>query len=296
MIGNKLRAVVVIAVALVAAFAFSGCIVIGDWGFGWQREDLSGYALGDAEITERVDEISIEWTAGIVELASWDGAVVKFTEAAAMPLEDEYRLRYNVEGSRLNIWFMSSTKLNINLSKTLTVYVPQDWSLEELDVSTASAQVGVSGLSVGDLDFESASGDLRVADSIVSGDVEIGVASGSITVGLIGESDEFRVNSVSGDVMLDAQYVRLVDVSTVSGDVELSAERASQRCDVETVSGGVRIALPDDCSLELTFDTISGSFSSELEHADDRDSYVFGAGGYEYRVYTVSGFLAIKRR
>lgn len=71
-------------------------------------------------------------------------------------------------------------------------------------------------------------------------------------------------------------------------------EETPDKIDMSTVSGAVTLILPEDTSMTLRFNTVSGKLSSELPGETDGKNSVFGDGACECSVDTTSGDLRIQ--
>lgn len=91
---------------------------------------------------------------------------------------------------------------------------------------------------------------------------------------------------------------RLLDtltVDTVSARVDLE-ELETEELEVDTVSGSVSLCLPADADFTLDFDTVSGSFSSELACKTENGRCIFGTGRGDYSIDTTSGSVHIEKK
>lgn len=141
----------------------------------------------------------------------------------------------------------------------VTITVPQDAELEEVDTKCKSGNVSVDGVNVKETNLETLSGNLRVQNTkledanflLVSGNLN--VKQTKITKGI--------AHLTSGNFnMKQSRVGEQMKVKTVSGD-NFVKETQVDRCEARTVNGDVSIANKknhvDDGS-ELFLSTVSG--------------------------------------
>jgi DUF4097 and DUF4098 domain-containing protein YvlB len=122
--------------------------------------------------------------------------------------------------------------------------------------------------------------------SSVSGNVEVNGAQGDI-----------RAGSVSGDVRLERLRANSVEARTVSGEITSSIESLSGNgpLSFKTVSGNVKLELPQSLDADLSMSSVSGQLDSDFQmtlggRMDRRRIEArIGRGGRELNIATVSG-------
>ena len=197
----------------------------------------------------------------------------------------------------------------------LSIFVPKGSTVESGGVSGDLNVTGVlGGVSLhtvsGDIDLkdvadfievETVSGDVEVQDC--TGKMKLASVSGDITAN--GNASHFDANTVSGDVNAEIGLSERVDLSTVSGDVEIEFELATDgRVDAETVSGDVALHFDNDV-VNARFDIDTGP-GGDIENSitDDRsDSSFIGAEKIKFRsgdgkgtveINTMSGSIEVE--
>ena len=110
-------------------------------------------------------------------------------------------------------------------------------------------------------------------------------------------SGKWNLNGLEKDLTLQLpeRLLQSLTVDTVSARVNLE-DLAMEDLDVDTVSGSVTLCLPADADFTLDFDTVSGSFSSELACKTESSRRIFGSGLGEYSIYTTSGSVHIEKK
>ncbi len=242
---------------------FSGCQVNGT---SYRYEDAAFYQKGAAEIAESISDLEIHWVSGSVTVNYHDGDHVIITETANQTLTEESTLYYRQNGNTLDIQYAKSgAMLAGDLSKDLVVSLPRQMDAEGNIVPLREFSV-----------------------ETVSAEVEIGELYAS----------ECDVETISAEVYLNLRgKIRDVSVESVSGDVAILAHDGLYEFSAHSVSGDIQLSLHGDASFVLEFETVSGELDSELSFKKQAGLYVFGSGGAEYEIETVSGdvkFVALK--
>lgn len=251
-----------------ALFAAAGCALalVGCGGHDlivggkYKYDDAARFIVGNGSFNAAtVRELSVDWIAGEVILREGAGDQLTFTETTT-ETDEKYLLHYSIEGDELKIRFQDSgTKVKSDLSKTLVIEYPAGHSFRDVEIDTASADIGVSGLTATELDVDTASGEASLALKAVtevnvdtaSGNVELSggffgadcdTASGSVVLNFP-EGEGFRVGfkSASGKVNNSTAatyqgryYVAgngrvLVEVETASGNLVLQQASAEAK-------------------------------------------------------------------
>jgi hypothetical protein len=172
------------------------------------------------------------------------------------------------------------------------------------DIATASADVEVRGrvgnlevkTASGDVEAQSAasaqvktaSGDVTIAD--VDGDARVQTVSGDVNVARVGGKTAAQV--VSGDLHLGDAGDSVV-TKAVSGDVTLSAVERGE-VNVTSVSGDVEIGVRRGSAVHVDATSVSGSMESELELGDAPPTSHQGSL-VELRARSVSGDIRVLR-
>jgi DUF4097 and DUF4098 domain-containing protein YvlB len=150
----------------------------------------------------------------------------------------------------------------------------------------------------------------RRNDNVVETDFDIQVPS-QAKLDLKTFSAPVSVTGVSGSLIVDgfSSEVRLTDVSgptrvkTFSGEITVQARSWTDGDDIqlETFSGDVTLRLPDNARGDISFDSFSGRFNSDLPVAmssSTRRNFrgsLNGGGMTDFRLKTFSGNVSIRR-
>jgi hypothetical protein len=182
--------------------------------------------------------VEINNVAGSVDVQGWDKSEVAVSGTIGKDVE---RVDVTSEGNHTSVRVILPRGPNWGMrdgSAHLIIHVPTNSSI------TASL----------------VSSDFKI--SAVHGTLDLRTVSGSI--GGEGGGD-LHANSVSGDIRLAATSAKMIEVRSVSGDIELTAGNVA--IEATTVSGSVRLKLGTVSRVRLK--TVSGEFSATLAAAAD---------------------------
>lgn len=120
--------------------------------------------------------------------------------------------------------------------------------------------------------------------------VDISTVSGGVD--LAAEAYEIDISTTGGCAAVDADFYQL-DFSTVSGSLTLTMQRAAE-VDAETVSGGVTIHLPPSSyGFALDFETVSGTPEIAFDANGGDGHWTYGDKASTLTVDTASGNLSL---
>jgi DUF4097 and DUF4098 domain-containing protein YvlB len=197
----------------------------------------AGREIQERRAADPQGEVEIVNVSGLVELYGWDRSEVEVGGTAG---DNVVRVDVTSTGNHTLIQVVSRTARTwgFDAEAHLVVHVPVK---SAVTATLVSADLKVTGV-MGDLKVQSVSGNLR-------GDV-----GGNI-----------RANTVSGAVRLTARAAKIVEVKTISGDIQLVG--GGGEVDIATVSGSGTIELADVA--RGRFKSVSGDMTAELALAPD---------------------------
>lgn len=253
--------------------------------------------------SDGIDAINVHWTAGDINITPYDGNVIQLTEYARRELGEKEKLDYKVSGGRLEVRYIAPG-LSINITKKIEVLVPKTLAaeLKELAVDATSAELYLSGFDVDRLDIQETSGESVISDITadtadvhsVSGEINItSMMASSLTMGTVsGEikltgvtADTLKTNTTSGDQSLSGTF-KDIDAGSISGEINITSTVKSDRIHCGTTSGDVTVTLPGGTSIDVSYTTVSGQFTSKIPATNSNSA--------PYSFNSVSGDITIK--
>ena len=232
---------------------------------------------------EDIREIDLSWISGSVEITTASGNEIDFFEDYSGA--SDKRLRYDITDGVLRIRYCEdSGAWGVNLpSKHLTLTLPEK-HYARLQVDLTSADLAVSGVTTKLFKLVGLSGDAKL-DGLQAETLMAETTSGKLTLTAC-QAQTLQLDSVSGAVSAEGVFSEIT-VGSTSGTVKLRAAELPQHIDVNTVSGDVTIAAPENAAFGYSFSSVSGDTHVDLPGAScDKDASV--------RVNTVSGSLRLQ--
>jgi hypothetical protein len=201
----------------------------------------------------------------------------QFVKEATDPLQLEKSNRtLNVvvdEGDRRTPWRFAFDDENRNSS--LSIALPRQFA-GRLIIATVSGDTTLEALSLGELSWESVSGELQST----SGEIHIAhLKSVSGNIAFTGVTPDLDVRVTSADATLVLQ------------DIERTL---SAKLDAQSVSGRLDVTVPEASSLRISISSLTGEATSSIDLKKSMQSKgalegQLGAGGGELRLRSVSG-------
>jgi DUF4097 and DUF4098 domain-containing protein YvlB len=251
---------------------------------------------------------------GSVEITAWDKSEVELVaelESSKDELEYEASERYvRIEVRRPHGKYHSDED-----DATLTLRVPKG---ARVIADTVSADIAVTGVR-GEQSLQSVSGEVQtqafdapVRATAVSGEINVvgnggkaavsteNVSGGSTVSGVRGS---YNGEVVSGEIHATVAAAERVELNSVSGDIELSAElKSGASVDMESVSGLVSLRLKPPVNADFDIESFSGDIEACFgPKPRDTSKYTPGSelnftqgnGGARVEIQTLSGEISI---
>ena len=261
----------------------------------YSYDNAEKYTMGGTTLTDTVEKIDINWIGGDVKVNYHSKDSVVFSEKCAQTLNEDNTLYYWLENETLHIMYGKSGKWDPSgLKKELTVWLPEESILSELNVDVTSANVVIDGIVADEADFDSISGDIELKQAKFSDSVEVDTTSGGLTAVLVGKLHEMDIDTISGGMEVSAESIEAFDADSTSGDIKLTVSSVPDSVDVDTISGDAEMILPKEAEFTVELDSMSGTFESGFATRMNEKKYIVGDGSNRYKFDTTSGDVKIK--
>ncbi len=251
---------------------------------------------------------------GSVEVIGWDKKELQLV-AELESDKDELEFEATERMVRIEIDRPHGKYHNEEDDAFLTLHVPKG---VRLIVDTVSADINVSGVR-GEQNLQSVSGevgtqafDSSVTATAVSGEITIAGNGGKAVVTTENVSGSSTVSGirgsytgevVSGEIQASIAQAERIEVSTVSGEINVSAELTPMaRVEMESVSGTVGLKIKSPVNADFDIESFSGSIENCFG-PKPRDtskytpgtelSFTQGKGGARVELQTLSGEITI---
>ena len=231
--------------------------------------------------------INVRNISGDVHVTGYDGQAVVVTGVKKGRNTDRVTIEDQSSGNNVNVRVRypehDSERCNdCDASVLFEVKVPRGVNYRYDAISSVSGDVDVSGVS-GELTAKSVSGEVTVKD--VSGAVHASSVSGNVHVGKVGGT--VSAKSTSGNV-----------------EVEIVSLNGAGNLEFGSVSGNVRVKLPDNLDAEVSLSTMSGDLKTDFPLTIEKSKWGSGQkangrvgnGTRNLKMSSVSGDLSLLRQ
>ncbi|NLB61470.1 MAG: DUF4097 domain-containing protein [Clostridiales bacterium] len=265
----------------------------GGLGMGYTYKNADSYSIGSNEVmAAEISEIDIDWVSGSINVEVYDGDKIIFFEDEG--LIENHQLRYKVEGGRLTIKYMKSGFFTVSVkSKDLVVKIPKDskpYSLFRID--TVSASINAGNFTSDEVTLDTVSGSVDLT-SVTCNLLKVESVSGRVNIADT-TTEDFNCDNVSGSINFNGNADK-IKADSVSGEISISSYTCPKTVNIESVSGSITFAIPENDGFEAKVDTVSGSFSCDFPTTKDRSKYVYKNGDASFSFDTVSGSVIIEK-
>ena len=166
----------------------------------------------------------------------------------------------------------------------------------QVKVKSVSGEVQLEGVD-GNHNLKTVSGGLEFS-KVRAEDITAKTVSGSILGNEI-NSSVADIGTVSGSIKLSNMNISRLDVSSVSGSMSYDGILGDGRHDFGSVSGNIKLIIPEDTNLDLKASSISGKLKSDLNikyTSLSKRSWIgkLNNGGSPIKLKTVSGNMRIE--
>ncbi len=306
--------VLIIAVGAFTAAALMKCSggISGTGKAGWFFSVFPfNISLGSADRSEFVElksetvsgsinEVSLDWISGEVHIQKSKNSETRIVQKGmeGYPEDDLFELKEGSgkididDGRRNKVWFGFSTNRNAEISD-LYVYLPEK-VYDMVRISCVSSSIDAADLKAAEIDFDTVSGDMALSGSFTN--IAVSTVSGRIDARDV-DVRKAKFASTSGNILSSGSFTEL-DVNTVSGDVDIKSDRMLEEMKMHSVSGLLKITIPENEGFIVNFSKVSGSMESDFAFAVSGNRYTYkgGSGAPVFSVSTVSGNLVIRKK
>jgi DUF4097 and DUF4098 domain-containing protein YvlB len=235
------------------------------------------YTVGGGTVSPSdVSDLQIDWTSGTVKVVPYSGDSIIIEEDSDTSLDSDYQMRYKVDDGVLNIKFAKS-KVKLkgifkNMSKELTVKVPEKFMFDEVEIDSVSAQI--------------------MMDQINCGSTDCSTVSGNIVLEKV-STNQFDGETVSGKMDCKGGSMDDVTMETVSGKIEMAFQTMPSEMDLESVSGDITLGFPENKGFQVDYDKVSGDFDCQFNVTINKSMATYKNGSCKIDMETVSGDMNI---
>lgn len=238
------------------------------------KDSFTNTCVADAS---QIQNIEIEWVAGSIQICR-DKNASNITVAETNNGKEKYDMVCKASGNTLKIQFSEesiqfpSFGINVDISKDLMILVPESWNCDTLEVDAASASMNIADMTIGNVDFDGASG-VCVFDNC--------------------HVDTLDLDTASGDVEFTGT-LNVLECDAVSANFRGVFDQTPSSVRFNGVSGDMDLTFPEDCGFTVALDSVSGDFQSEFPTTVSNGNHVCGDGSCRIEANGVSGNITIR--
>lgn len=204
----------------------------------------------------------------------------------------------------LDIYLPSNYNNNLNVSAVSGDIILRDFKFDDLELSAVSGNIDIDNIEAEYVTTNTVSGDVKGNNIQANDEFKHNSVSGEMEISDI-ETDDLSSNTVSGRIILidfntdNANLITIsgrvelrgsigsADVDTTSGDVIIETSRLEGDIDINAVSGDIKLDIPKNADFEFTADTVSGTLDTEFEFSNikiDKNKLQGTKGSGKYKI------------
>lgn len=277
-----------------------------------------GYHYATTYEADGIEELFIEMKSGDLSIRPSCDQYIHITERSRAALNDDQRVSVERNSDCLRIaqgrsyvgfvWFgfgvISSDieiEIPVRLWRSITATGVAEVEIEDLQCRS----LGIKSTS-GDIDLQNVECETLILDSI-SGDIDMTGDVGSLDIRTkSGDVDlkgmvvtNLSVDQISGDLTFSGAVLSAM-LKSKSGDTTLRTHSLPRSLSIDSISGDVRVFLPENDGFSVQYKRVSGDFKSDfslMTSLNSRKGLAVYKNGAEppYMISTVSGDIRVMR-
>lgn len=223
-------------------------------------KNVENYKNGNGSVGYKgIEDIQVNWPTGKIQISAHKGNQIKFQESVNGKLVEDSNIIYAVEGSELTIQFKKDSFSGFFEEfdgKDLIISIPEKASIDEMNINGISSDINITSI----------------------------------------KGNSLKVNAVSGNLEVIDTNFKDVELDGVSGDIKAEFLMIPESLDISSVSGNIKLSLPENPGFNVEYKTVSGSFNSEFTLETKDKNHIYKNGSADIEISTVSGNLDVKNR
>lgn len=147
--------------------------------------------------------------------------------------------------------------------EVIELYIPKNYN-GDLNIDTASGDIEFnSDIELSNANFETSSGNIVLENSIKTKDINLETSSGNISLGTL-ITNRYNMESSSGNIKVNS-LTGSGDIDTASGNIKVQYKDISDYSKVSASSGDIDLFIQDGLSFEFSGECSSGRISSNYD-------------------------------
>lgn len=283
----------------------------------FNHEEIASFTSGStieySESVSDIKDITVRLVSEDIQFVTSEGKELKIVQNASYNLKESDKLEVNRTGNNIsiqkpNVNHVFNMFSSFNRRESIVIYIPLEYE-NEVRVKTVSGTICLDGINLSQIECGSTSGDIEMNLMDIENEVILETVSGDIKLDEV-KSNKIDINTTSGGIKLRDNKVKFIDASTTSGDVkfqglgnyfkinttsgkvEIELEEMFEEITSSSVSGDIRIKIPENDGFKLKYSTISGDLKSDF----NLDAGEYKTGSSKITLRTTSGDIDIEKK
>lgn len=218
------------------------------------------YKNGNASVSYKgIQDINVNWPTGKIQISSHKGNQIKFQESSNGKLVEDSNVIYAVESDTLTIQFKKDSFSGFFEDfdgKDLIILIPEKAVIDEMNINGISSDITLTSI----------------------------------------KGNSLKVNAVSGNLEITDTNFKDMELDGISGEIKAEFLMLPEILDISSVSGNIKLSLPENPGFNVEYKTVSGSFNSDFTLENKEKNHIYKNGSADIEISTVSGNLDVKNR
>ena len=123
---SKSKSLTIALIVVLIALGVAAWFLFGHTASGLSYPNAEKYSIGDASVSDMVNNLFIDWTAGKVTVEYYDGKEITVSETANRSLSEDDKLRWWLDGDTLRVRYAKpGFRISFDLDKQLTAFAKE---------------------------------------------------------------------------------------------------------------------------------------------------------------------------
>ena len=286
-------------------------------GFGFDsfvnRDYEYGTTVSERVISGEVDEITVNWQCGDIEIYQVAAVNVKVYESASKEIDSDMFMDITLDSGELIVnWSENGVGASKELGKKLVIELPFGYELDSVTINGGDSNIDVKKLvsdavtlytAYGKISFDRVEGDEGFVKASYGGIKGSSSKFESLTLRAnegdlsLKDSDVYTLNlfTASGNTLFDGDFCELT-AKSYSGNITAETKYRPHDVNVSSTSGNIVLSLPSNLSAFGEYKTVSGEFVTDYEFKSEEEGIIeLNAEEYELNLTTTSGNITLNK-
>ena len=290
------RIMIVSLLVFALLIVFTGCQITGCQYFELNYDNANLYKSGGATISDKVENLEIEWVNGNVNIEYYFGDNIIFSETSTNEIDSNTTVRYYLEETTLHLKFAKNGRHPLGIGacvKDLTVKIPHSLCLNEIEAEITTGNFNFQNESgVNEFDIDIITGDININSTNINA-LKADVVTGEISI-KAERVNEIEIEGTTTNIEIMSNEIRNLKVDNTTGDISVSATKM-EGCEIEDTTGDIRLTLVEG-NFEIEKSITTGTYFCSFNQTVQGDKIAYGTGEYLYKIECTTGDIIIQEK